>query len=85
MYILVGGDARIGAGYNRGRASGWPDDLGRGGGGATDIRTFRGDLTSRLLVAGGGGGGTSSDRGGNGGIVARRLLLLSVLRFIWRI
>ena len=36
------------------------------GGGATDIRTIVGNLTSRLIVAGG-GGGCNSGSGGNGG------------------
>ena len=36
------------------------------GGGATDIRTIVGNLTSRLIVAGG-GGGSNSRFGGNGG------------------
>jgi hypothetical protein len=38
---------------------------GAGGGGASDIRTSVGDLTSRLIVAGGGGGGSYG--GGLGG------------------
>ena len=67
LYILVRGDTPIGVEHDGDRESGWLDGLGGGGGGATDIRTYPGDRTSRLLVAGGGGGGTSSDRGGNGG------------------
>ena len=47
-----------------------------GGGGATDIRTIKGDtwddfesLKSRIMVAAGGGGPDSADRGGAGGTI----------------
>jgi hypothetical protein len=45
---------------------------GTGGGGASDIRTTAGDLTSRILVAAGGGGSannapSAADSGGDGG------------------
>ena len=60
LYVYVGGSNTYnggGAGYNAGN-----------GGGASDIRTRQGDLTSRLLVAGGGGGGVAGfDYGGYGG------------------
>jgi Glycine rich protein len=62
LYIYVGS-----VDFNGGGGAG---QWGGIGGGATDIRTISGNLTSRLIVAGGGGGGcsfTSVVRGGNGG------------------
>jgi hypothetical protein len=41
--------------------------VGRGGGGASDIRTSQLDLWSRIVVAGGGGGGTYACTGGSPG------------------
>ena len=59
LYIYVGI-----ADFNGGGGS----DLGGRGGGATDIRTISGNLTSRLIVAGGGGGGSwFGSVGANGG------------------
>ena len=69
LYIYVGGDGITGERFNGG---GTADDFyGRitgGGGGATDIRTMSGNLTSRLIVAGGGGSTFLFVNGGNGGI-----------------
>ena len=65
LYIYVGS-----VDFNGGGGAG---QCGGIGGGATDIRTISGNLTSRLIVAGGGGGGGggcslySILRGGNGG------------------
>jgi Glycine rich protein len=65
---------------NGGGPSGWPFNR---GGGATDIRTIpgnltsrhngliSGNLTSRLIIAGGGGGGGYTTVGGNGGAKMR--------------
>jgi Glycine rich protein len=53
---------------NGGGPSGWPFNR---GGGATDIRTIPGNLTSRLIIAGGGGGGGYTTVGGNGGAKMR--------------
>jgi hypothetical protein len=39
----------------------------KGGDGATDIRTVKGELRSRLMVAAGAGGGSFSMKGGHGG------------------
>ena len=67
LYIFVGGDDVVGAGYNGG---GGADRYGRQGGGGSDIRSNPTDLMSRLIVAGAGG---ASNRdwdiiaGGNGG------------------
>ena len=69
LYIYVGS-----LGFNRGSASfnggGSAGRYGGSGGGATDIRTISGNLTSRLIVVGGGGGFYASCNycpGGNGG------------------
>ena len=62
LYIYVGGDGSTG--FNGG---GYGDYGYYEGGGATDIRTISGNLTSRLIVAGGGGGFGDGNPGGNGG------------------
>ena len=63
LYIYVGS-----VDFNGGGGAGQGGGI---GGGATDIRTISGNLTSRLIVAGGGGGGGCSLysilSGGNGG------------------
>lgn len=48
LYIYVGGDGITAGSFNGGG--------GARGGGATDVRTISGNLTSRLIVVGGGGG-----------------------------
>jgi hypothetical protein len=55
--------------FNGGGMGGWSSYYGGCGGGASDIRSVSGSLTSRLVVAGGGGGGNSYSgyTGGNGG------------------
>jgi len=72
LYIVVGGEGQVGSqvagGYNGGgRAGGYRDNEGSGGG-ASDIRLDLG-LDSRIVVAGGGGGsgGYAGAAGGNGG------------------
>ena len=65
LYIYVGGQGTNSANtccsyvhYNGGfNGGGYGVDYGSGGGGATDIRTVLGDLTTRQVVAGGGGAG----------------------------
>lgn len=65
LYIFVGGDDVVGAGYNGGGNAGW---AGLRGGGGSDIRSNSTDLMSRLIVAGAGcGGGNYGGAGGNGG------------------
>jgi len=75
LYILVGGQGRVGTngtfdgGYNGGGDGG---RYGAGGGGATDLRSILNDLDSRIIVAGGGGGGNTgcpinTGTGGSGG------------------
>ena len=64
LYIFVGGDDVVGAGYNGGGNAGW---AGLRGGGGSDIRSNSTDLMSRLIVAGAGGGTYSGGAGGNGG------------------
>jgi Glycine rich protein len=65
LYIYVGS-----VGFNGGGV-GVAGQYGGSGGGATDIRTISGNLTSRLIVAGGGGGAsyywTFAISGGHGG------------------
>lgn len=74
LYIYVGGEGqdagtaaytKAAGGYNGGGDGGtelsgesYPEN-GAGGGGASDIRTSKDDLNSRLIVAGGGGGAGS--------------------------
>ena len=82
LYIEVGGQgddggcADQGTGYDRsGGYNGGGDGSqgGSGGGGATDVRTTSGDLSSRILVAGGGGGCGSETcicGGGDGGALS---------------
>ncbi len=78
LYIYVGGQGTNSANtccsyvhYNGGfNGGGYGVDYGSGGGGATDIRTVLGDLTTRQVVAGGGGAGGydwCSEKGGDGG------------------
>lgn len=79
MTIYVGGQPSSTVGGFNGGGSGYPSTMfagmGRGGGGATDIRTGGTALTDRILVAGGGGGGGSDIYGnwviggGGGGLV----------------
>lgn len=66
LYIFVGGDDVVGAGYNGGGVADWE---GSRGGGGSDIRSNPTDLMSRLIVAGAGGGGSRyfGRTGGNGG------------------
>ena len=62
LFAVVGGNGLLGeAGANGGGQadSGFPQS--GGGGGASDVRTSRSDLSTRLVVAGGGGGGGRSD------------------------
>ena len=62
LYIVVGGQGRVGnngtfdGGFNGGGDGG---RYGAGGGGATDLRSIINDLDSRIIVAGGGGGGNT--------------------------
>lgn len=57
LYVYVGTRGRSGFGGTGNWNGGGPSEgTGCGGGGATDIRTIEGDLSSRLVVAGGGGG-----------------------------
>ena len=56
-----GGDGYYGEGVKEGR------NENSGGGGATDIRTAIGDLSTRILVASGGGGTSIGYPGGDGG------------------
>jgi Glycine rich protein len=73
FYIFVGGANFNGGGMNKGQYVAV-------GGGASDIRTNLGDLTSRLIVAGGGGGGSiEGTRGGHGGAVKLFILLFDDL------
>ena len=67
LYIYVGGEGGIGGGGWNGGGVGTGTSY--GGGGATDIRTQLGDLSSRIAVASGSGGGcpTTGDQGGSGG------------------
>ena len=65
LYIYVGGDGSTGNSFNGGGHAGKVERF--GGGGATDIRTVFGNLTSRLIVAGGGGGFNRDTNAGNGG------------------
>jgi hypothetical protein len=83
LHIYVGGQgspASVGSntsspGWNGGGKGGQGNGTGyygAGGGGATDIRTTAGNLSTRILVAGGGGGTSCNgcvpnDNGGNGG------------------
>ena len=82
LYLYPGGMGGAGSaslggtgGWNGGGVGGYhgSNNYGAGGGGATDIRTAVGNLSSRLIVAGGGGGAacnycsTPNDDGGNGG------------------
>jgi hypothetical protein len=58
-YVYVGGAASgATAGYNGGGAYGaaYSSYDGSAGGGASDVRTVSGDLSTRIIVAGGGGG-----------------------------
>ena len=64
LYIYVGGDGTTGNSFNGGGHAGRVENY--GGGGASDIRTISGNLTSRLIVAGG-GGGYHDTTAGNGG------------------
>ena len=64
LYIYVGTTVFNGGGSR-------DSELGGSGGGATDIRTISGDLTSRIIVAGGGGGPSWGIRGKNGGAKMR--------------
>jgi hypothetical protein len=88
LYIYIGGqgssattsDMSTSPGWNGGGRGGVGNGSsgyqGSGGGGATDIRTSVGNLSSRILVSGGGGGAscnsnTTVDNGGvGGGLVA---------------
>ena len=66
LYVYVGGAGNYGLGMNYGGYNGggnasvwynsWYYQIGGGGGGASDVRTVKGSLNSRLVVAGGGGG-----------------------------
>lgn len=75
LYILVGGQGKVGSNYTfDGGFNGGGDGgrYGAGGGGATDIRSILNDLDSRIIVAGGGGGGNTgcpvnTGTGGSGG------------------
>ena len=83
LHIYVGGQGSTASvasntsspGWNGGGKGGQGNGtgyFGAGGGGASDIRTALGNLSSRILVAGGGGGTScnncnTSDNGGNGG------------------
>jgi len=60
--IGSGGFNGGGDGYNAG-----------GGGGASDIRTDKFSLLTRLVVAGGGGGASQKSNGGNGGALTTNL------------
>ena len=72
MCFYVGGDEDSGHNYNGGRRG----DV-TGGGGAADIRTIPGNLTSRLIEAGGGGGDGYCDiRGKNGTKIRLRFCFL---------
>jgi adhesin/invasin len=74
LYFYVGGSGASaqlagGGGWNGGgatNATGTPCYPGAGGG-ASDIRTSLGTLSTRLVVAGGGGGAGGYTSGGNGG------------------
>lgn len=84
LYIYVGGAGTTASGTSIASSAGWNGGgkggygnlsvayWGSGGGGASDIRTSVGVLSSRILVAGGGGGSAcnvcgAADNGGNGG------------------
>lgn len=70
--VLPGGFNGGGTGGKRsdsyGCASGVSYTQGASGGGASDIRTINGDLSTRIVVAGGGGGRYGSSGGDGGGI-----------------
>ena len=70
MTIYVGGQPSSTVGGFNGGGSGYPSTMfagmGRGGGGATDIRTGGTALTDRVLVAGGGGGVERGEAAGHG-------------------
>ena len=75
LYVYVGGQGQFETlgGYNGGghaRLGGGIDSCDTSGGGASDVRLFLHDISSRLVVAGGGGGaGTLSTGGAGGGIM----------------
>ena len=72
LYIYVGTFD-----FNGGGGAGY----GGRGGGATDIRTISGDLTSRIIVAGGGGGNgwfEDDDHQKNGGAKMRMRLCIYI-------
>ena len=80
LYIYVGGDA--GTSFNGG---GTGPFVRYRGGGATDVRTISGNLTSRLIVAGGGGGHSYYHTSpGNGGtkLSLRFCFLISTINFL---
>ena len=83
LYIYVGGGGYAGNSFNGG-GSGYFDYC--GGGGATDVRTISGNLTSRLIVAGGGGGHSYLPYyiPGNGGtkLSLRFCFLISTINFL---
>ena len=72
LYVYVGGKGSFesSGGFNGGghaRLGGGIDSCDTSGGGASDVRTFLNDISSRLVVAGGGGGAGPYSTGGAGG------------------
>ncbi|CAN5370255.1 hypothetical protein BH11ACT5_BH11ACT5_03880 [soil metagenome] len=66
VYVAGNGVGAVGGANGGGNGSNMgPGIKMGGGGGASDIRTIAGDLTTRLLVAAGGGGGTPGTNGGD--------------------